>query len=269
MPREHGGDWPTRNDVADCGLLFLMVSPNLVWILLDRGKWISDTSLYALHATRLHHVLLHDTANWWSEMLAVSPKPPILPWVGQFFVALGRLIGNIDIGLLLIIFAAQYAALCFLHRTLIAAVHQRSLALLGCLAVASTPMFIRLSTQFYVQTVQLLAVCWFLYIMVSSRSRDSLLTVLHLAAASSLAMLAIISAPIYCFVPALIALGHAWSNRRVGIRVRAAHLGMFLVAVASRRWPCSGTGRISRRRSPTGSSGSPGPTARTFETSSC
>ncbi len=223
--------WYRRNQVADYGILFLMVSPNLIWILLDRGRWVSDTSLYGLEATRLHHALLHDTAKWWSEMLAISPKPPILPWVGQFFVAVGRFVGNIDIGLLLIIFAAQCAGLWFLYKALTKALNERSLALLGCLAVASAPMFILLSTQFYVQTVQLLAVCWFLYIMVCSKDWDSLLTLLHLAAASAFAMLTIISSPIYCVVPGLIALGHAWTNRTLQIRVRGGHIRMFLVAL--------------------------------------
>lgn len=221
-----------RDHLTDHGLLFLMVFPNLVWILLDRGKWISDTSLYALDATRLHHTLLHDTSRWWSELLAVGPKPPILPWVGQFFVEVGRLIGNIDIGLLFVIFGAQYGALWLLRQALMAQWHERSLALLGCLAVASTPMFIRLSSQFYVQSVQLLAVCWFLYVMMSSRKWDSLLTLLHLAAASALAMLAIVSSPIYCFVPGGIALAHAWANRKLPIEIRGTHRGMIVVAVA-------------------------------------
>ncbi len=223
--------WRPRNQAVDYGLLFLMVLPNLIWILLDRGKWISDTSLYALNATSLHHTMLHDTANWWSEMLAISPKPPILPWVGQFFVVVGRLIGNINIGLLLITFAAQYTGLWFLYKTLMNAFHRRSLALLGCLAVASTPMFILISTQFYVQPVQLLAVCWFLYVMVSSKTWDSFLTFLHLAAASAFAMLTIMSSPAFSVIPGLIALRYAWANRTVKIRFGRAHIGMSLLAV--------------------------------------
>jgi hypothetical protein len=223
--------WGGRT-VVDYALLFVMVLPNLVWILLDRGRWISDTSLYGLQATRLHHTLFHDTSNWWAAMLAVSPKPPILPWVGQIFVAVGRLIGNIDIALLLIIFAAQCAGLLFLYKALRTALHQRPLAILGCLVVASAPMAIVLSTQFYVQTAQLLAVCWFLYIMVSSKAWDSLLTILHLGAASALAMLTIISSPAFCAIPGLIALRHAWANRSIEIRLRGAHAVMFAIAVA-------------------------------------
>jgi hypothetical protein len=221
-----------RSRLVDGAILLLMVSPNLVWILLDRGRWVSDTSFYGLHATRLHHTLLHDTANWWREMLAVGPKPPILPWLGQFFVTLGRWIGNIDIGLLLLIFAAQYGALWFLLEALTTLLRKRRLALVGCFSVASAPMFIVLSTQFYVQTVQLLVVCWFLYVMARSRSSDLLTTVLHLAAASAFAMLVIVSAPAYCAVPGLVALAHAWVNRRAPIRLGPSLVGLSLVALA-------------------------------------
>jgi hypothetical protein len=223
--------WWLHNQAVDYGLLFLMILPNLIWILLDRGKWISDTSFYALNATSLHHTMLHDTANWWSEMLAITPKPPILPWVGQFFVVVGGFIGNINSGLLLTIFAAQYVGLWFLYKALLNAHNRRSLALLGCLAVASAPMFILISTQFYVQPVQLLAVCWFLYIMVSSKTWDSLFTFLHLTAASAVAMLAIMSSPAFCVIPGAIALHRAWGNRNVKISFGKAHLGIALAAI--------------------------------------
>jgi 4-amino-4-deoxy-L-arabinose transferase-like glycosyltransferase len=227
------GRFRARDEAFEFGLLFLMVSPNLVWILLDRGKWVSDTSLYALGATNLHFRLLHDRAAWWSEMLAISPKPPILPWVGQFFVEVGRILGNVDVGLLLVIFTAHVGGLWFLHRALMAAFGRRSLARLGCLMVAAAPMFILLSSQFYVQPVQLFAVCWFLWIMVSSKRWDSLLTLLHLGAASSVAVLATMSSPAYCLVPGSIALGRAFQNRGVRIRVRGAHVGIAMFGAAA------------------------------------
>ena len=219
-----------RPPLGDYAILFVMVLPNLVWILLDRGRWVSDTSLYALRATTLHHVLLHNAENWWSQLFATGAKPPILPWVGQFFVGIGHLIGDVDIGLLLVIFVTQFGALLLLHRALTAALGERSVALLGCLAVAAAPMFILLSTQFYVQMVQLLAVCWFLCVMSCSRDWDSLLTLLHLSAASAVAMLTTMSSPAYCFIPGMIALARAWTNRGIPIRVRGAHIGMGLFA---------------------------------------
>jgi hypothetical protein len=222
-----------RSRWVEGGLLFLMVLPNLVWILLDRGRWVSDSSFYGLGATSLNHTLLQDTANWWSEMLAISPKPPILPWVGQFLVSFGRLIGSIDIGLLLLIFAAHLGGLLFLHGALMKAFHRQSLALFGCLVVASTPMYILLSSQFYIQPVQFLAVAWFLWILASSRSWDSLMTFLHLASASAIAILATMSSPAYCIVPGLLSLWNAWQNRSVRIRIRAAHLGIGLLAAVT------------------------------------
>jgi hypothetical protein len=217
----------------DRGLLLVMVLPNLVWVLLGRSHWVSDSSLYALDATKLNHTLLFDASSWWSAMLAVSPKPPILPWIGQFFVTVGRLLGDIDVGLLLIILAAHYAGLWLLYEALLDGLHDRSLAMLGCLLVASAPTFIVASTKFYVQPVQLFVVCWFLWAMVASRAWDAWLTLLHLAAASAVGLLTTMSSPAYCLVPGAIALAHAWTNRTKPIRIRPAHGIAALLAAVS------------------------------------
>jgi hypothetical protein len=38
-------------------LIALLVLPNLVWVLLNRGLWVSDAALYGLQALRLHHAM--------------------------------------------------------------------------------------------------------------------------------------------------------------------------------------------------------------------
>ena len=120
-----------------------MILPNLIWILLDRGMWVSDTALYGLSAVNLHHVLIHDPANWWQEALSVGPKPPVLAWVGQFFVPIGKLVGNIDSGLLLVNFLSQGLALAFLFGALIEYCGDKLIAITGCAAVASATALYR------------------------------------------------------------------------------------------------------------------------------
>jgi 4-amino-4-deoxy-L-arabinose transferase-like glycosyltransferase len=221
-----------RHREADLAVLFLMVLPNLVWILLDRGHWVSDTALYGLGATRLHHALVHDAGRWWTEMIAFGPKPPILPWIGQFFVTFGRLIGNVDIELLLVNFGAQYVGLLLIYRGLTRFLQSRSIAIVGCLIAASAPLLIQVSTHFYVQPLQFTAVCWFFYIMASSRTWDSLFTLMHLIAASAFAMLIMMSSPVFCLGPGLVALVYAWINRRTKIRLRLVHGALALLALA-------------------------------------
>ena len=209
-----------------------MILPNLIWILLDRGMWVSDTALYGLSAVKLHHVLIHDPANWLQGALSVGPKPPVLAWVGQFFVPIGKSIGNIDSGLLLVNFLSQGLALAFLFGALIEYCSDRLFAITGCAAVASAPLFIDVSTQLYVQPVQLAAVCWFIYIMALSRRWDALTVVLQLIAATSLAMLSSISSMAFGVVPGAVALAQALSKVPRRLRLERRHGIHFALSAA-------------------------------------
>ena len=123
------------------GAVLLMPLPNLVWVLLDRGLWVSDSCFYALVAMRVHYASIHGGVDWWEQMLATGPKPPILPWLGQLFVPVGQLLGGIEPGLLLVNFLAQAATLLLLYHALLALFGSRLHALAGCLFVASAPVF--------------------------------------------------------------------------------------------------------------------------------
>ena len=225
--------WGTMSrKVFDYGLLLVLVAPNLLWMCLDRGRWNTDTSSYALDALRLNHALGDTTVSWSGVMLYISsPKPPILPWVGQFFVPVGRLIGSVDVGLLLMIFIAQYVCLLFLYAAFAALFHERFYALMGCLIVASAPFFTGINKQFFVQPVQLTAVSWFIYIMVFSRKWDSAFIILQLIAASSFAMLTTTSSPAYCIVPGTLALYEATKKRKTGIEIENRHVALFVIGL--------------------------------------
>jgi hypothetical protein len=63
--------------------------------------WVSDTAQYGF-TTWSHHLLVHDPSRWIQAALSIGPKPPIVPWIGEFLVPIGELVGNIDVGLLLL-----------------------------------------------------------------------------------------------------------------------------------------------------------------------
>jgi hypothetical protein len=201
-----------------------MILPNLIWIFLDRGLWVSDTAQYGFTTLELHHLLVHDPSRWIQAALSIGPKPPIVPWIGEFLVPLGQLAGNVDFGLLLLPFLSQAMALILLFETLFEYSHSRLLAITGCAGAASAPLFIEVSKQLYVQPVQLAAVCWFLYIMARSKRWDALVIVLQLSAATSFAMLTTMSSPAFCSIPGGVALVQALLKLKRGrMRLEARH----------------------------------------------
>ncbi len=82
--------------------------------------------------------------------------------------------------------------------------------------MASAPLFVGMSHQFFVEPLQLLAVCWFLLIMSFAPKWDRAFILSQLLAAAAFAMLVKASSPIYCVGPGLVALKYVFwpgSNR--------------------------------------------------------
>jgi hypothetical protein len=195
-----------------------MMLPNLIWVTLHRGLWPSDACGHGLKAAALHHALVGDEIGWWQAMSDIAyRRPPLLSWIAQFLVPVGKLIDNLDLGLLLVPLIAQFVILLLVQRTLTFVFQSPGLALLGCLSMASAPVFIEVGKQLQTQPLQLLAVAWFLYIMAHAAKWNSLSTLLHLVAASAFAILTMLSTPAFCIVPGLAATYEVLKKRLSGI----------------------------------------------------
>lgn len=71
----------------------------------------------------------------------------------------GRLVGNVDAGLLLVPLGALCATLLLVNRTLEIHFERRSIALAGCLFVAGASVVV-ISKQFYTQSARMVVVAW-------------------------------------------------------------------------------------------------------------
>ena len=141
---------------------------------------------------------------------AFGTKAPGVAWIGQFFVPIGQLFNSIEFGLLLFIIITQIVTLiltycigrelCFDHRLI---------PLAGSVFVASTPLFVGLSHQYFKEPFQLFAVTYFFWISVKAPGLGVWEILSHLMLATSLAMLAKSSSPLYCILPGLVAVSYA------------------------------------------------------------
>jgi tetratricopeptide (TPR) repeat protein len=151
---------------------------------------------------------VYSPSKWPLAMLnALGMEAPGIAWLGQFFVPVGVVIGSIDTGLLLSIVLAQLVALLLTA----AAVWELSdrrfrTAVTGVVVMASAPLFIGLSHYYLVEMMQTTAVAWFVLIMALAPGWSRLLTASQLVLATSFAMLAKVSSPLYCLGPGLVAL---------------------------------------------------------------
>ena len=195
-----------------------LVAPSLLWLARDRSVWPWDQAWYGHGSVTLFYTLLHAPARWPAEMLAVLERQaPGVVWLGQWFVPVGLLLGSFDDGLLVSILVTQALTLALLYRAFLelAGPGAHGIALTGCLATASAPLFVGLSHQYFSEPLQALAVAAFVLIMCAAPRWPGAFTVALLVAAGGLALLAKVSSPAYCLGPALLALRHALPRLRL------------------------------------------------------
>jgi tetratricopeptide (TPR) repeat protein len=224
-----------------CLLACAAVLPNLIWISLDRAAWPWDQAWYGKHSVELFFTLAYSPSQWLPAMLNLLGRmAPGIAWIGQFFVPVGLAVGSIDTGLLFSIVLAQVMAL-LLTVTAVWDLSDRTFgaAITALVVMASAPLFIALSHYYLAEMMQTTAVAWFVLIMARAPAWSRLRTGSQLVLATSFAMLAKVSSPLYCFAPGLVALYYfVRSNSRDTSQGRpVATLALsILVAAATVAW---------------------------------
>ena len=120
-------------------LLVVLLAPSLVWIFLDCSLWPWDQAWYGQMSVDLWETLVSRPDLWPGMMIdTLRIKAPGTSWLGQFFVPVGRLIGNSDAGLLLSIVLTQWLVLLLVFKSLGDLTGgNRLLALTGAVLVAA------------------------------------------------------------------------------------------------------------------------------------
>jgi hypothetical protein len=193
---------------AGIGLCLVVALPLLVWMFLDKDPFGGDQSIYASATLDLYRSQALGPSPWADAMISsMGYKAPGIAWLGQWFVPLGGVLGSVDAALMLSIVATQAVTLLLIFGTLWTLSGKSSLVpLAGCMLVAAGPLFQLLSHQYLVEPLQLLAVAWFVLIMSRAPHWTRAFTLAQLVLATSVAMLAKISSPLYCVGPAVVTL---------------------------------------------------------------
>jgi hypothetical protein len=184
-----------------------LVLPNFYWVLRDQTVWPWDQAWYAEVSVDLWYVLTHHPGQWPAAMLsAFGSKTPGVAWFGQFFVPLSQAAGSIEIGLMLSILAAYFGTLLLMYRIgLELSAGSRSVALFGTLFAASAPLSAAMTHQYLVESLQVFAVTYLFWIATAAPKFGRLRLLAHLLTATSLAVLAKSTSPLYCGLAGVLA----------------------------------------------------------------
>ena len=221
-----------------------LISPSLVWIALDKSVWHWDPAWYGKGSVELFYTVIYAPKDWVFLMLNVlRGQAPGVSWFGQLFVPVGYLLRSFDVGLLLSIWVTQALTLALMYHSARELSDQNPLvAIMVSLIIASGPLFVGMSHQYFAEPLQLLAVSWFVMIMSFAPKWNRAFILSQLLVATPVAMLAKVSSPLYCVGPGLVALWYLFKPARfvehewLQPRVIVALAGGVLLNVATIAW---------------------------------
>jgi len=218
-------------------VIFAVTLPSFYWIVNDRHVWPWDPAWYGEVSVDLWFKFGH-FSKWGPAMLsAFGTKAPGIAWFGQFFVPLGRAMGSIETGLLCSVLAAQIGSLVLASKIAEEfAPGRRLVACVSVLVFASAPLFVAMSHQYFVEPLQLFGVAYFYFLAARGHRMQRVTLLGNLLIATSIALLAKSTSPIYCALPGLIATHALFLKREPG--VEASPKGVFL------GWICVSAGLI-------------------------
>ena len=193
----------------------LLTAAHLLWISLDTGAFGGDQSVYGFATLELFNSLIHSPREWPHLMMHVFPwKANGLIWAGQFFLPFAYLTSSVDKALLLTIWTMQLITLIMIYRALSDLETDETVPILGCLVVASAPLFVSLGQHYMVETSTTLSVAWFIVLMCMAPKMTRPQILAHLIAASSFALLTKVSQPLFCVWPGVVACRYfVWPRR--------------------------------------------------------
>jgi hypothetical protein len=189
-------------------ILAIAMLPSLAWVLMDRTVWPWDQAWYGFNSVSLFYSLRFSPNQWINDLIsACIAQPPAISWLGQFFVPMSQLTGGMDSALLLSIILTNLLSLIIIHETVLQLSQgSKAIALTSALLIASGPLFIALSHQYFAESFQLLIVSWIILIMSRASTTTPLRLLCHLILAGSLGMAAKASTPLYCLLPGVTAI---------------------------------------------------------------
>jgi len=189
-------------------ILAIAMLPSLAWVLMDRTVWPWDQAWYGFNSVSLFYSLRFSPSQWISDLIsACIAQPPAITWIGQFFVPMIHLTGSMDSALLLSIILTNLLTLIIIHETVLQLSQgSKAIALTSALLIASGPLFIALSHQYFAESFQLLIVSWIILIMSRAPTTTPLRLLCHLVLAGSIGMAAKASTPLYCLLPGVTAI---------------------------------------------------------------
>lgn len=218
--------------VLPAAWITILILPSLAWILIDERVWPWDPGYYGDWTLRAADLLARGMLHEWYDfnMHALQLMPPLIVWLGQFFVPLRHVTGDVESALMLLNICTGAATLALIYRL----ARNLGAGLLASLAATTVcggaDLFIGLMHHYFTEPLQSFAAALSMLVALHVERRSGLrnlalvlllIDVAFLAKASSLTFIA----------PALAYMAVALFATRGDARARATRIDKVLLAV--------------------------------------
>jgi hypothetical protein len=191
--------------------ILTLLIPSLVWILNDASVWPWDQAWYGEVSVDLWFLSNHEPLRWVDLMLkAFSTKAPGIAWLGQLFIPLKELTGSIESALLISVLTAQFLTLFTTYKINQALGVGKNVN--NILLIASTPLFIAMGHQYFVESLQIFFVSFFLWTTIKLQDKKNTIGIIYLILAITIGLAAKITSPIYVLFLGIISVYALFKN---------------------------------------------------------
>jgi hypothetical protein len=202
--------WPIAGlVVAAC------LAPSVVWVLSDSHVWWWDQALYGEATLRVWQTRLSGPGAWPHAVIGtLGGQQPLMVWLGQFFLPLRHMTGSFESALLLLNICAAGGTLILIYDVARRLGAGGAAGLSGVMVCAGSGLFIGLTHQYLVETVQCLAAAAAMSVALDAEKRSRAKTAALVIGVAALSFLSKASSmtfllPMLCYIAAA-----TWITRR-------------------------------------------------------
>jgi hypothetical protein len=148
---------------------------SFIWILKDQKVWDWDPSVYGFSTLQLWDATSLGVWGWLNAMAgALRGTPPLLVWMGQFFVPLRYMTGELEPALLSVNIFSAGLTLLLVYCTARRLGTGHLIAAIGALACTGSPGFVGLTGRYMVEMTQCMAAAVMMYVACGIERRSIL-----------------------------------------------------------------------------------------------
>ena len=225
-----------RHFACFAAVILILVAPNAIWVFRDQSVWPWDQAVYGEWTLRTLQAKDDGPLGWLDAWLHVwGGRPPLIVWVGQFFVPFRHLTGSFESAMLLSNLAVATGTLLLIFRLVreySATWMETVVALVAC---GGSTLFVGLTHQYLTELLQCFTTASMMFVAFRAERRPLIRTVLLMVITASLSFAAkASSAPFvlpflaYAIVVLIITRGRA----RPAVEKRDAVLSIAAAAIA-------------------------------------